>query len=203
MNYSTLVSILAMAKGANIVGIEALTDAKARKTNNPFGQIFKHVRAVGFTGADYETAVVNEGLRQDKESSFTSEPLPWGVWHIDGKVISHKGEFYLRLQTTSGQRNRQPAKVLSYRGQNGQFLSYDSIKDFLPKKRESAKQVAAGLKPESEIMVRTYKFASIKKLRIFGQSFNLIPDMDTNKIKQIYAEIKPEVREEIKAEKIN
>ncbi len=189
-----MVDILASKKGANIIGIEAETDCRARKTNNPFGVIFKHVRAVGFCGADYEIAVINEGFRQNKEIEFTSEPLPWGVWKLDGKVIEHKGNLYLRLQTTSGQRKRQPAKILSYRAENGRFVSYEEIKSFLPEKRESQKQLDAGLKTESEIMVRTYAFNSIKKIRINGETFILNSPYSTEQIKQNYAKVETTIR---------
>lgn len=156
--------------GARPVGIVADVDAKARK--NPFGDIRKRVRVVGFVGADYQSAVKNEAARQGSNGkAFKAESLPWGEWvpGFENRVITHKGNFYLRTQSTPGQRNRQPARVLAYRGEDGRFLSRDDVKPFLPPERESAKQQAtAGL--SRTVHVRTYSFEGIRSLRVNGKT---------------------------------
>ena len=176
LTYSKLIEKLKSAKGAAIVGIEALTDAKPLKTGNPFDGILKHVRAVGFVGADYGKAVQREGERQgaEKAAEFVAESRPWGEWLIPLKVATHKGEFYLRTQSTPGQRRKQPARLLCYRDNKGQFLSPDAVKPFLPKKAESKKQAESGL--AEKIDVREYKFSSIRKVRIGGETFQLVKD---------------------------
>ena len=160
LTHSQFIQILTSRKGAAIVGVEALTDAKARKTGNPHGAIFKHVRAVGFVGADYERSVQREGARQDAPAaaSFEAMSLPWGEWHLAGKVISHKGAFYLRTQSTPGQRNRQPARLLSYRDAKGLFLSKEAVRPFLPAPSVSARQAAVGIGNDAsaQVAVRTY-----------------------------------------------
>ena len=177
INHSQLIEILNLSKGALIVGILAHTDAKAKKTNNPYGCITKIVRAVGFVGADYQKAVIREGDRQNAiPTQFTAESLSWGEWLIPNKVITHKGNFYLRTQSTPGQRNRQPAKVLNYRAENGQYVKHEDIKQFLPVVKESAKQQFAGL--NETIFVRTYAFDSIKKIRIIGFTLELGNESD-------------------------
>lgn len=183
ISQNQLLEIIRDSKGALIVGLLTLTDAKARKTNNPFGQIFKQVRSVGFVGADYQKAVERESGRQLTNSNdFQSESLPWGEWLILNKVIIHKGEFYLRTQTTPNQRRKQAAKVLNYRDAGGKFLSFESIKNFLPPVYESAKQQdEAGL--DKTVWVRTYKFSSIQKIRINGQTFLLEHPEKTTEIK--------------------
>lgn len=158
--------------GARPVGIVADVDAKARKTGNPFGSVSKRVRVVGFVGADYQSAVKNEAARQGTDGkAFKAESLPWGEWvpGFENRVIRHNGKLYLRTQSTPGQRNRQPARVLAYRGEDGRFLSRDDIKPFLPRERESAKQQAtAGL--SRTVHVRTYSFEGIRALRIGGKT---------------------------------
>ena len=52
LTQSELIEIIRNSKGAMIVGIEALTDSRAKKTGNTFGKIFKQIRAVAFVGAD-------------------------------------------------------------------------------------------------------------------------------------------------------
>lgn len=175
LTHSQFVKIIESTQGAAIVGIEAITDAKPLKTGNPFDGINKHVRAVGFVGANYGEAVKREGTRQGVDASeFVADSRPWGEWLVPHKVATHKGELYLRTQSTPGQRNRQPARLLAYRDNNGKFLSRDEVKPFLPKKTESAKQAAAGL--VGKVDVREYKFSSIRKVRVNGQTFALVKD---------------------------
>lgn len=183
LTHSALIATLNAHKGACIVGISALTDSKARKTGNPHGTIFKDIRAVGFVGADYQSAVQRQGERvgATEASEFKAKPLPWGVWveGMEGKVIAHKGGHYLRTQTTPGQRKRQPAKLIGYRNDKGEFLPHAEVKPFLPIAKASERQAAVGVGGEDgtqseQIMVRTYAFDSIRKVRVNGQTFKLV-----------------------------
>lgn len=134
---------------------------------------------MGFVGVDYGKSVQREGERQgeEKAQNFVPDSLPWGNWLIANKVIEHKGELYLRTQSTPGQRNRQPAKVLAYRNDKGEFLPFESVRPFLPAVTESRKQASVGIEGASEqVHVRTYKFANIRKLRIDGRTFELVPE---------------------------
>lgn len=171
LSHSALVALLQGIKGMAIVGLEALTDTRARK--NPFGKISKLVRTTGFVGVDYEASVNREATRQGGQAEFDSDPLPWGEWLIPSKVITHKGNLYLRTQTTPGTRRKVACKVLSYRGENGQFLSREQVKPYLPEAKESAKQQdETGIK--QTVWVRTYAFNSIQKIRIMGETYKLI-----------------------------
>lgn len=172
ITYSQLLAKLATINGLAIIGLHALTDTKARKTGNPFGQVFKQVSTVGFVGANYEDAVNREAIRQDGYAEFQAEKLPWGQWLIRNKVIEHNGKLYLRTQTTPGNRRKQPAKVTAYRTANGQFVSREDIKPFLPVARESNKQQKeTGI--DQTVWVRTYAFDSIQRIRIAGQTYSL------------------------------
>ena len=172
LSYQSLIEKLQNKAGTAIVGLLALTDAKANKTNNPFGDIFKQVRAVGFVGVNYEASVNREAGRQGGQADFQADSLPWGQWLVPNKVIEHKGEFYLRTQTTPGTRRNCPAKVLCYRDAAGHFLNKEKVKPFLPVARESNKQQEeTGI--EKTVWVRTYKFSSIQKIRIGGETYQL------------------------------
>lgn len=173
ITHKQLAEMIAKSQGSLIVGIQALTDAKARKTGNKFGPIFKQVRAVGFVGADYEKAVNREAGRQGEKPRFEAEKLPWGKWLIPNKLIENNGKLYLRTQSSPGVRRKQPAKVLSYRDAMGKFLSREEIKPFLPPVYESAKQQSeTGI--DATVWVRTYAFDSIQKIRIAGQTFQVV-----------------------------
>ena len=176
ITHKELASLLASKPGAMPVGIDAETDAKARKTGNPYGIIRKRIRAVGFVGADYVRGLVREGARQGVDATeFQVDSLPWGEWLTVGKVITHKGQLYLRTQTSPGQRDRQPAKVLAYLGENGETLAKELVAPFLPQETVSAKQSAVGIAGDKQVKVRTYAFASLRKVRVAGQSFVVVP----------------------------
>lgn len=175
MTYSELVARVSRP-GTVMVGLSTLTDAKAKKTGNPFGTVFKQSRGVGIVGADYENAVRREGERQGAKeaASFQAESRPWGQWVIPSKVATHNGKLYLRTQSAPRQRKVSPWKVRAYRDASGKFLSPETVKPFLPEKGDSARQTAVGL--EAKIEVREFGFDSIKKIRIDGRTFELIPD---------------------------
>lgn len=170
ITHSQLVALLAAQSGAIPIGILAETEEKLRKTGNPFGVVTKRIRTAGFVGADYETSVKN----QSGNAGFRADSLSWGEWLIPGKVITHKGETYLRTQTTSGMRRTVPARVLFLRGENGQFLSREQVAPFKPAIAESAKQAEAGLSGASaQVWVRTYKFSSLLRVRVGGKSYQV------------------------------
>lgn len=158
------------------VGLLTETDAKARKTGNPFGVITKRVRSVGFVGANYAKSVNRESERQGGSVDFVAKPRPWGQWVIPNKLATHKGGFYLRTQSTPGQRNRSREKVLFYRGENGQFLSRDEAKKFIPDEAISARQAAVGVgqgDAKKQVYVREYSFDSILLIRIAGKTYQV------------------------------
>lgn len=179
LTHSQLVQILAQSKGAMPVGILAITDAKAKKTGNPYGVILKTSRSVGFVGANYEKAVRREGERQGSENAenFVAQPRPWGQWLIPNKVAENKGKFYLRTQSTPGQRERSRAKILNYRAEDGKFVSFEDVKPFLPAGSYSQRQASVGIEGEGQqVDVREFGFDSIQLLRIQGRTFKLVKD---------------------------
>jgi len=162
--------------GSMPVGILAVTDARTKKTGNPFGKVEKTVRAVGWVGASYVRGVNRELSRQGvEEPAFRSQPLPWGEWDIPGKVIAHKGALYLRTQATPGMRRKAPARVLAYHAENGQQVTREQVAPFLPVATGSSKQEAAGMAadPAEQIWVGTYAFASLRKVRIAGRTYTV------------------------------
>lgn len=170
---SELKEKIAALRGAAPVGILAVTDTKARKTGNPFGVIKKTVRVVGWVGARYVSGIKRQQAREGLEEAFVGGPLPWGEWLIPGKIIQNKGVMYLRTQSTPGTRKKAPARVLRYDCESGQ-LTREQVAPFLPPKTESKKQVEAGLEAEEQIQVNNYSFDSIKKIRIGGETFEVI-----------------------------
>lgn len=175
ISHAELVELIKNTKGAFPIGLLTNTEAKARKTGNPFGEIRKISRLVGFCGAKYEDAVNREGGRQGVDTNFEAESRSWGQWVVPNKVAEHKGRLYLRTQSTPGQREQSRAKVLSYLNLEGQPLKKSDIEQFLIEKSSSKKQENAGLSKEKQIEVREFAFDSIQKIRVNGKTYRLKP----------------------------
>jgi hypothetical protein len=189
LTHSQLVEKLKQLNGTAIVGLLTLTEADIYKTGNPHKVILKQVRSVGITGASYEGAVNRQAERVGiSNPNFESSGLPdYEEWIVKGKIIRHKtkGTLYLRTQTTPGQRGqRSSARVLNYRTADGKFISYSEIAQFLKGPSESKKQSKIGLESRSgmtddapaQVWVRKYKFESIQKIRIQGETFAVTRD---------------------------
>ena len=181
ITHTQLLNLVRETPGAFPIGLLTETDARAKKTGNPFGEIRKRVYAVGFVGANYEGAVNREAGRQGGDAGeFKAKPRQWGEWlpGLESKVATHKGRLYLRTQSTPGQRERQKAEVLFYRGENGQFLRHKDVAPFLPAKSFSNRQASVGVGADTgeQVDVREYAFDSILRIRHKGETLKVIPD---------------------------
>jgi len=177
---SQLAEMLENHKGLAIVGIDALTDARARKTGNPFEKVEKLSRFVGFVGMDYSRAVNRELESQGRETSFEAKPLQWGEWmkdkdgKISRKIITHKGKLY--FATTSNRKIRLKKKVKVQFYADGLPVDKETIAAFLPAKRVSERQSDAGLEDGSvQVERRTFAFSSAKRIRFNGKNYSIIP----------------------------
>lgn len=167
-----LVERIKTINGNVFVTLETLTDAKARKTGNPFGTILKQSIAHVAIGHNYEAAVNRQGIREDNvpTEAFKANALPWGEWLVPNRLITHKGEIYVRTQTNPNMRHNRAPRV-QYRDTAGKFLSRAEVKPLLPAKSESARQAAFG--NEGEVTVRTFKLSSIRRIRIGGETLTV------------------------------
>lgn len=166
-------------KGNVIVGIDALTNARAKKTGNPFQKVEKLSRFVGFVGMDYQKAVNKELQGTGERADFEAKPLQWGEWRMkeDGKpsrkIITHKGGLYVATTTSRKIRKNRKPKVQFYA--DGLPVDKKEIADFLPKKSPSKRQVEAGLDhPETHVERRTFSLASIKRARMNGKNYAIV-----------------------------
>lgn len=175
LTHSQLIARLSTS-GVKLVGLVTVTDTKARKTDNPFGSIFKVCRLVGMVGANYEAAVQREGAERqgaEKAIEFKADSRKWGTWVIPSKVATHEGNYYLRTISTPGQRKLKTTKVLSYRDAQGNVLNREEVKQFLPAPSKSTKQLDTGM--VATVDVREFKFTGIHRIRIDGETFELVP----------------------------
>lgn len=158
-----------MRPGALILSVSALTDARANKTGNPFPEkkIMKSARFVAQVGADYGAAVNRKLAKEGEDSSFQAEPLPWGEWEVPNKVISHKGQRYIRFQIHPDMKT---LPRVTYRQVDGRFIKAKDAAPFLPPPSFSNRQADAGLDgAEKQIKVRTILLDNIRAVRIDGE----------------------------------
>lgn len=166
LTHQQFADTLAARKGAIILGIVACTDPKARKTGNPFHQIRKltHTRVV--TGADYTKAVEKQG-----GEGFKADALPYGEEVVKGKIIRNKqGELQLRTVFRNA-----PKPISVHYIADGKPVDKKEIEDFLPERKDSAKQAAVGVVGKKQVQVRNFGLKNIQQVRINGEVFELIP----------------------------
>jgi hypothetical protein len=177
ITHTQLRDLIANTKGNQFVQVLSKTDAKALKTGNPYGTIFKIAAASVSVGTDYEKAVNRVAAKEGNPDAgtFKAESI-WGgkgVHEIPNKIIQHvdSGKRYLYCQTSEQQITAFPPKV-EYVDSLGNTLTHDQVKDFLPKKAPSAKQADFG--NHNERNVRMIAFESLRAIAIGGEVYTVV-----------------------------
>ena len=83
--------------GTTFATLTTRTDARCRKTANPFGTVYKTSRVNVALGTDYAAGVNRQRGREDNEEAFTAQARQWGTV-LAGCVVEHKGKLYLRCK---------------------------------------------------------------------------------------------------------
>lgn len=165
LTITQLKDMLRAQKGATPVTIESLTDARARKTDNPFDKIFKLSLVNGFTGFDYEASVNRQQVREGNDPTFESQERSWGT-NVNNVLVENKGKFYIAIR---------PLKSLEeplYFGEvNGSLkpVTKKEIEKFLP-----APYINTNQGTDKEIVYRNYSLESIRKLTLKGETFEIV-----------------------------
>jgi len=157
--YDTFIGII----GAKIMNIEILTDARLKKTNNPFAMpVMKFNNINGMVNFHYDNNVKAQLEREGKSIESFNQGESWheAVLDDEGRLTpfcKHKrtGEYYLRFRrlTTIGEP--------FYVDNQGNTLTKEQIQDFIPVKNSYGNQ---GTEKKIEIMV--IKFENILSVTI-------------------------------------
>lgn len=174
MTKQQFVDFLGAIKGCEFVGVDTTTIVKMNKRNNPFyGRVTKRVVAQYNFNAEYESSVNRHLAKEGLENNFKTEGLTWGEWlsnEFFKKVITHKGELYIRLYPLAD-------KISSFEylidGRVATPEESEEIKQFIPQKSESKKQADAGLEEKKQVQVTTFNFNSINVIRIHNTEIYL------------------------------
>ncbi len=181
-NNSDLANTLKGLVGSSFCSMELTTPVKmlkkSRTTKIAFddafkGQVFKTYQEVGNFNVSYENAVNNQRKREDVEQDekFVANSLPWGEWVEGGenKVLTHKGEFYLRYYTGMSANSKKDKKTV-YHYANGEELTQREMMVLneytsAPRKKSTTQGVS------KEVTPRAVKMGGIKKIVVGGTTY--------------------------------
>lgn len=163
VSVSQLVSVLRAIGHACPIGFSAMTDARPRKTGNPFVGIAKLSKVSAFTGADWEASVNRQLAREDKAPTFEQSERQWGV-RVSPALIEKDGSFYLVAQVQHA-RTTYLAKRAS--GQSWQIVNKDTVRAFLPPSRPAAVGTDKGL------FYRNYSLANLARVTVRGETYRI------------------------------
>ena len=154
-NSQSIIDLLINYTGHSFIGLTTLTDARAKKTGNPFGKILKKTRLLANIGFHYSNSLDNQAKREGKEIDFDIKPRRWGVRLPNTPLVEHKGKHYLEYKAESVQ-------SVEYFTEEGEQIEKDLIEEFLPQPRHSSTQKDL----DKKIILRDVAIENIISLRI-------------------------------------
>ncbi len=158
-----LLLMLSEIRGASFATITTRTDARLRKTGNPFGHVEKISRVNVTLGFQYTSAVNRQRKREEMTADFVAMPRQWGKRHASTPLlIEHKGKFYLETKVERSLSHE-------YRAEDGTILADEQAQPFLPSRGSSRQELTR------EILVRDYAIDSIIGIAFNGQSYMVAP----------------------------
>ena len=149
-----LLAILKDFAGHSFAGLQTLTDARAKKTDNPFKDkiILKQSQMLVNVGFHYSNSLVNQAKRENVSTEFDVQPRKWGIRLPNCALVEHKGNYYLEAKV-------EEIYSTLFFDVDGNELNKEDVLPFLPKKKESSTQERL----EKKVYLRDFKIASIQK----------------------------------------
>jgi hypothetical protein len=147
----------------------AVTIPQMKKTNNPYLGIKKTSTINGMAGADYESQVRTQMLRQGLDPmEFKAGPTSAGMKRVSAVLAYHeeKNKYYLIVSDI-----RSGSAVYEL---NGQIIDKELLKPFLYEPKPATKQLQAGVAPENAISHHRYSIDNIKSININGLQLTVI-----------------------------
>jgi hypothetical protein len=160
---SALIGLLNGIKGATFATLNTRTDAKLKKTGNPFAMpVTKESRVNVTLGFQYEAAVNRQRTREGTEADFEARPRQWGERVPGTFLVTHKGRTYLETKV------ERSVETPVYRDANGVELDPEAVKPFLPSRGGNRQGV------EREIVVRDFALDSILAIRMKKEDYIIL-----------------------------
>lgn len=168
---NALYGALSLTKGCTFVSVTIASEAKMSKKGNPLaGRVTKIADYNCQYNFSYENAVNNRIAKQGGNAKFEAQSLPWGEWVCgqENRIISHKGEFYVRFYLAKGCKAEIRYLV---DGMPATAEEIGVIKAFTPARKPSGTQSASGL-TTNQVEPFTAKLANIYSLTINGVTYS-------------------------------
>jgi len=159
-------------KGGTYVGLDIETDPKALKKDrftgepNPYSTITKLGSLSGNLGSDYGRRVQKHLDASGIEEAVEVQPRAWGTLLPNRMLVEHKGKYYLQIIPDSATK---PIYIA-----DGRVVEHADLIDLLPLDRGETSSTQASLGEDAKVIVRDIKIDSIKRIRWFGEEFELV-----------------------------
>ncbi len=134
--------------------LTAKTVVKLNKRGNPYTTVTKTKTTIVTINSNYQDAVNQQRAIESKNADFNAVAPVWGE-NLTNSLVKYNGNFYLQVIE-----NGTVGKTV-YHDENGNVLSFDDFKRFLPTKNQTSRQDV-----EDVIIVKKYKIENVKKLVI-------------------------------------
>jgi len=155
---------------ATFVHIKTLTDARLRKTGNPFPNVAKLTEMTVILNTEYVSGVTNQLKREGKDvatyvAGVNTMPLEFGP--NNNFIGKFKDKF--AIQYRPFEKSNPTVQYLN----EGKLIAKEVIEPFLPKKKEhTAEESRQGT--EKEIMWRKTYVENILEMTIDGETYKII-----------------------------
>jgi hypothetical protein len=144
-----------------------LTNARAKKTGNPYSQINKLSKVSVILNTDYVKAVTNQLAREDKEATEYTQgkntnPLTFGE-NNQFIGVNNKGEFVLQYRPNDN------VKTQTFYFADGKRVEKSAIAEYLPTVSKPTNQGT-----DREIMWRKVNLSNVLRLTVNGTTYTVI-----------------------------
>jgi len=148
--------------GISLIGLILNTDARLKKTGNPYGKVWKKTRLLGNIGFHYYNSLNNQAKREEKEIDFSKliKPRKWGKRIENTPLVEHKDNYYLEIKV-------EKTFEVNYFLENNAPILKSAIEQFLPKRKESSTQDQL----DKKIILRDVAIKSIQSFTIGGKDY--------------------------------
>jgi len=156
--------LLSVKRGARPATIVAVTDARLKKTGNPFGEVFKVARVNVMVNWQYTRAVNRQREREGSEPDFISDARSWGTRLAGLPFVTYEGRVYLECKVEKSLGH-------TYVTDEGEELAFDQVEPFLPKRHSNAEHQGVA----KEIILRDYGIHTIQQISFDGATYAIDP----------------------------
>lgn len=139
------------------------TDARLKKTNNPYIGTRKISKVTGLLNFNYQNSVNNQRAKEGNEKEFVAKERGYGIKFDDynGCLLHGSNDIKLIVKVEN---TLKPKFVF-----NGKLISKELIKPFLPSSNSAPQQEL-----EKEIIYRNYDLSNIKKISFNKMIYKIV-----------------------------